>query len=537
MNDRAGGLTGAFRAGILLNVVLICALGTAVAVGAVVIVRRLAWTTDLRFDLTRDARYTIGEAEKALVRSITAPVECVYCWGYDEEILLRVLDTANQPRDDLLDRYYHPILDEARARISRVLEEWSKLSPHVKVRIVHNRRSPREVELIAAELGRNPEDVINRVILSQGKRRREVPLRRMMEDMQWGMFPAVPGAQALAPGTPAGWHVHGELATALKALLSGDPVRVAVPRGRDSIVEPGNGNYAGLSALLGAEGYDLEPIDLGKVEKVPEGVGIVLVAGAQKRFEGRDLDVLRRFDDEGGRFLIVADPRFPEDYRPLLEPYGASLLSGMVEDRKHQHPNRRGPADLQSKDLCAGRHAIDAPLKGRVEIYAGPCRALRIERDKAPGAERTALFEASDGADLVPVEFDPQTGDWKPQPGARRRLAQGEGMSERALAAALRRPGARRGTEARIVVVGGTSLISFQELMLATHFGNRDFLINALSWLGGRDATIGVSPRDETEYRTVPLGSVDRPFFWIAIVGLPGLAALAGVLMRFARRN
>jgi hypothetical protein len=104
--DQKGGLTRGYQFGVLVNVFLILLLGATLAVGSVVLVRKLSHSIDLRFDLTSDQRYSLDPLTEQLVRDLESPLEVTYVWGIDDDLRSRVLDPMGRVREDLLAKYY-----------------------------------------------------------------------------------------------------------------------------------------------------------------------------------------------------------------------------------------------------------------------------------------------------------------------------------------------------------------------------------------------------------------------------------------------
>jgi hypothetical protein len=532
MNGR-GGITRGYRAGIFVNVVLICLLGLAAAIGAVALVRRLSWRHDLRFDVTRDARYELDPLVKNLLRGLDGPLEILFAWGYDREIQNRVLDGQGLPRSDLLEAFYDPILREASVRVLQVLHEWSRTTGHVSYRSFRVDDNPQRLADTARELGRPPEDLVNQVIMTRSGRRRAVPLRRMMQDMEWGYFPASPGPLRQEPRLPGAWRVHDELTATLRALLIHEPEPVHVLQSKEGVLEAGTPDWHRLRSLLEPEGYELVPFDPARSAPLEPRRGVLLIPAIRRRLEDRELAQLRAYDESGGRILAYVDPRHPETLPRLFERYGLEIRDGWLEDRSLRHPARRGAEDLQSARLCQGLHPIDSPLRGRVEIFAGPCRPLRVGRDAAPGALRVTLLAVTEAARTIPIAFEPGGFSVRTDPAA----VAPTPPDDRAIAVALERPVAGAAGRSRAVVFGGASFLAPEELERATFFGNRDLLLNSLAWVTERQSHIGLLPRGEVSMRIVSLPRVERPAFWFSVVLLPGAATLIAILLAIGRRS
>jgi hypothetical protein len=524
-----GGMTRSTRVSIFVNVVLICALATLLALAVIWLVGRLAWRHDLRLDLTRDARFTVDPMAASVLRGLSVPVHATFVYGIDQEIRVRALDLAGQPREQILDQYYRPVLLRAASQVQVILAEWSKLSELFTFDSIDADAEPQRMTDVAQRYGRNASDLargINQVVFDMGSRRRSVPMGRMFT-INWGRFDPRPGGLAVLPEMVGKPTVQSELTETLRALAAGETLKIGIPQGVSSAIPPEGPEWDALKELLVSQGF--EPASFNLAQGIPEDVALVAVIGMGRKLLPDEIAELVRYEKQGGRLLVLADPNKPEDFARLLEPYGAKLEAALVEDPDRKDPRQPNPAVLLSNELCAGNHEIDRPVAGRIGIYAGLTRPLRIEDLRAPGAERIVLMHGSPAAKVVPIEFRAQTGEPDLVPAARKSAP---GVP---IAAVLRRPA--EGRESRIVVFGGWEVASPRNLMLGTHYGNRDLVLNALNWIADRKGAIGVVEREIAASRVEVTQGFLSTFKWITMVALPFLMALGGVWAWMSRRS
>ena len=88
--------------------------------------------------------------------------------------------------------------------------------------------------------------------------------------------------------------------------------------------------------------------------------------------------------------------------------------------------------------------------------------------------------------------------------------------------------------KSRIVLYGSATLATNQFLNFQ---GNRDFVLNSVSWLAEEEDQISIRPR-ETKQSPVFLTSQQGQFvFWVPVVILPALALVGGVVTVGRRRS
>ena len=87
--------------------------------------------------------------------------------------------------------------------------------------------------------------------------------------------------------------------------------------------------------------------------------------------------------------------------------------------------------------------------------------------------------------------------------------------------------------ESRVVVIGDSDFVSNQWLGIP---GNRDFFLNAVSWLAQQENMIAVRPRDPEDRRITLTRDQQTRIFWLTVFIIPGLILLAGVQTWWRRR-
>ncbi len=525
-----GALTRGAQVSIFMNVVVICALATLLAFVIVFVVGRISFNHSLRADLTRDHRFTIDPLAQSIVRKLPVPVSVTFVFGFDAEIKKRTLDLAGQPRENLLLEQYRPILLQVAGRVTTVLTEWSKLSENVRVDIVDAEMEPVRVKEVAERQHRPMSDLIrgmNQVVLRAGDRERTVPINRIAR-IQWGNFPPDPRWPAVPPEILGDWRVQTELTDALRGVAAGESVKVGVPRGASAVFGPESKEFEALTRILKSQGFEPVPVELNR--GVPPEVSLVLLPGVGKLLGVEETEALKRFEASGGRLLICCDPRLPEGYRRVLERYGVRVVDGEVEDPSRMYPNQTNAAQLISADFCVGTHEIDRPLEGRIGIHLGLTRPIEIENLTAEGGVRVALLRASSDSKTVPVEFKSETGAPDFIENAKK------ATPNAILAVALERPSSTS-QKARVVVVGSSDVMNPTKLALGTHYGNRDFILNALNWLVDRNATIGVVEAEVAGSQVELSPELLSTFRLAALGGFPLVLAVIGIAVWLRRRN
>jgi gliding motility-associatede transport system auxiliary component len=293
----------------------------------------------------------------------------------------------------------------------------------------------------------------------------------------------------------------------------------------------------GLGSLkkdLEGEGFEVHKLLLASLDKVPDDVTMVAIAGPVKPLLPVEIDRLNAYLKRGGRLLVMLRPPRPD------EPIDEKALIGLLgqwhikvgDDVVVDQVVRlfAGPAlGLNPLVNDYGQSPITRDFKQRTVFPM--TRSLSLDTAGAkPGLQLTWLARTSDTSwgetDLDGI-FRRQEAklDDKDIRGPITVAAQVD--------ANLSELGWGKG-DARMVVFGSTEFANNQYL---DNFFNRDFLINSADWLAGEENAISIRPREMRASRfrlTVDQFSV---VFALSVLLLPELLLVAGIAVWWERRH
>jgi ABC-type uncharacterized transport system involved in gliding motility auxiliary subunit len=86
----------------------------------------------------------------------------------------------------------------------------------------------------------------------------------------------------------------------------------------------------------------------------------------------------------------------------------------------------------------------------------------------------------------------------------------------------------------RIVVFGDSDFAANSDLKLS---GNRDLILNSLNWLAEDEDMISIRPVDNINQPVLLSTRQGRVVFWLSLVALPAIFAVAGILIDLGRRR
>lgn len=283
----------------------------------------------------------------------------------------------------------------------------------------------------------------------------------------------------------------------------------------------------GLSALgeaLKRDNLVTEKVSLLSGE-VPQDCDLLVIAGPRAAFAENEKAALKTFLDAGGRALILLDPVLgpraaSSGLEPLLAEYGVQVNNDLVVD-----PGRQLPFfDISSVYVTEFRsHPVVDGMQGLAVLLPV---ARSVSTVTAAGATSTTLLATSEQGwgetDLAAIlrgqAVDKDAKDTQP-PVSLGVAAQSE---------------ADKDTGWRLVVIGNSAFVLNAYINNA---GNPNLALNAINWLIKREQALGIAPRTPEQVSLFLNQTQMRNVVLISLVGLPGLAILAGVVVWWRRRR
>jgi len=242
------------------------------------------------------------------------------------------------------------------------------------------------------------------------------------------------------------------------------------------------GGYSGLRAALETEGYELRPLPLAVIERVPGDASAVLVIGPQRPLTPRGQAALRGYLDQGGRLVaFVGDTPLPS-FESILAEHGVATLEGLVIDPT-SGAIEGDPAGLNPVAFNYSAHPVTAGLDSNRMTFFRRSRAFTL-RKTSPDQRLRPLVHASGDAW---IETEPSLGWTRAAP----RAPAGARLDYWPLVATSETP-REGGATTRIVAFGDAELASNRYLR---SLFNLDLVVNAVHWVAERETAISVRPK------------------------------------------
>jgi ABC-type uncharacterized transport system involved in gliding motility auxiliary subunit len=292
--------------------------------------------------------------------------------------------------------------------------------------------------------------------------------------------------------------------------------------------EIGNTDRPGLSEAKGAlekANYVVKDLALAQEPKIPDDAAVVIIAGPKNELFPPELDAVDAYLGKGGKLLVMVD-----------SPLTTAVQDSGLKARLAKYGLEIGDDVIIELSPIGQLFGIREPLVPVVIDYDS---GNPITREMGNTATVWPLTRTIQPAKTPPKGVTIQT--------LAKTSAQSWGESDRA---ALQRGEAKLDPQdpkgplpvaavatvdkARIVVFGTSNLAANQFLNVQ---GNRDFFLNAVSWLAEQEDQISIRPRDVKQTPVMLTSQQGQALFLLPVVVLPGLALVAAIGTFVRRRS
>lgn len=280
------------------------------------------------------------------------------------------------------------------------------------------------------------------------------------------------------------------------------------------------------------ENYDVEEILTLREEQIPEDCAILVVAAAEKDIFATEKAAIARYLSEGGKLLILLEPilELPELYG-LINDNGILIGDDVVIDRfgRVLAGNFLTPVVNQYGD-----HPI---TKGFAHASFFP-QARSIGTIEEFSGRATVEIIASTGESAYgETNIDAILDEGKTQYEGDQDLAGPVGLAAVATVpvdTTALTGSVGRGPNSRIVVFGDSDFASNSYFDLG---GNKDLIMNTISWLAEEGDLIAIRPKDSLSQPVMLTARQGRIVFWLPVVFLPAAVGAIGVAVAVRKKR
>ncbi len=289
--------------------------------------------------------------------------------------------------------------------------------------------------------------------------------------------------------------------------------------------ELGNTERPGFSeakAAMEKANYDVKPLALARQGKVPDDAAVIVIPGPRTELFPPEVDALDGYLGKGGKLLLMVNPPFPQRVqddavKKLAARYGVDLGDNLVVELS---PIGRvfgiGPEIPIVQQYEP--HPITRDLGGVTTLFP-LTRTVTPVKTLPAGVNVQPLAKTSPDSWGENSRQEIESGQVKPDAD--------EAKGPLPIAAVATKD------KTRLVVYGTSNVATNQFLNLQ---GNRDFFLNAVSWLAEEEDQISIRPKDTKQTPVFLSSQQAQAVFWLPVVILPGLALVGGVVALARRR-
>lgn len=235
--------------------------------------------------------------------------------------------------------------------------------------------------------------------------------------------------------------------------------------------------FSDIAREVKRNGFEIRPLTLAGLGQIPADCHVLVVAGPRYAMAAEELGLIEAFLQRGGRLMVLVSPRVASGLEPLLEKWGVRLTPFIAASNK----------TLSGQDVVVNAfadHVVTRSLGNASVVFGFPvCLEAATDSSAAVAADRpkVTLIARTDGEgwgeahpEVYPRHFDAQSELRGPVAVA--------AVSERG--ATVSKDVAYKPT--RVCVIGETDFVMNGALATRAN-ANRDFFLNAVSWLAGID--------------------------------------------------
>jgi ABC-type uncharacterized transport system involved in gliding motility auxiliary subunit len=387
------------------------------------------------------------------------------------------------------------------------LKEYEALSPKLKVEFVDPDRSPTRA---AAYDARGPYPIL--FVEQKGKRERVTNTSE--QDITNALIKV------------------GREGKKTVCLLEGE--------GERSAAESGGRGFSGAKTSLTKGLYETKDVFLLREKTVPVDCTVLLVAGPEKDLLPETTAAIHDYVGRGGKAFVMIEAELGEAAYPnlvaLLERWNIAVGRDLVVDRQ-------GLSAFQPLVLDYPYHPITKDLSGVMTTYLG-ARTVEAGKGSVEGVTAQTLVQSSSASfaetDIAAalkgeLAFDEKADRMGPLGLAAAATVKGKPPEPAPTPSPAPSPAPEevKAPEGRVVAVGDVDFAS--NALLGTG-GNQDFFLNAVAWLAEDADLISIRPKDPENHTLVLGPQAQQNVAWLALVILPGLFVLGGVLTWWKRR-
>ncbi len=266
---------------------------------------------------------------------------------------------------------------------------------------------------------------------------------------------------------------------------------------------------------------------LTKQAGVPKDCAALVIIGPTKKISPSEIDMIATYLEQGGRLLLLLDPRAESGLEPLLRTWNVKLEQNMVVGLTL--------TGRETLIINYGSHPITENFRNVTTMFYLPRSVEPLvtpdKADRAADRPHVTVLAAAGKESWAEVSLDQRPFKFDKDSDRKGPIS---------VAVAVER-GSVSGidlkiTPTRLVVFGDSYFISNGALANGIG-GNIDIFMNSLNWLLERSSMLNIGPKVPGELRLEMSSTQLRNSYILVAIALPGIIALFGVVIVWIRRR
>ena len=282
-------------------------------------------------------------------------------------------------------------------------------------------------------------------------------------------------------------------------------------------------------AALEDEHLQVEGLLLPQVGKIPDDAAAVIVAAPKQQFNEAEREALSAYATRGGRLVLLANPEDggSDEVRILAQKFGIEVGNNVILDADSQLFTG-GPQVFVAMGFSP--HPITSKLSNKQPPVFAFASSVRMPTSKEPGVTYTELLKTGSNSwaesDVARL-FDKADG--------KATFGEGDLKGPVSIAVVMEKKvvGGAKDATTRVVVVGDATWLrndSFGAM------GNRDLILNALSWAAGEEGSIAIGPKRMRRSDAVFPQATINAILALSFIG-PEILLLIGLFIWWKRQS
>ncbi len=296
--------------------------------------------------------------------------------------------------------------------------------------------------------------------------------------------------------------------------------------------------YAAAKLALQQENYEVKPLLLPSVDKVPDDASVVIMPGVGQQLTDTAIAALDGYMKAGGHLFVLVGPRQGDDkLATFLSSWGAKLGNDIVLDQEVRL--FEGPrVGMQPLAKEYGAHPITQELKDYTVFPQ--TRTVEPDATGKKGLAATTLVKTSASSwgetaiDDVFTKGVARLDDTDKKGPLSVAVATTAKLKDMGLTPTAPE-GQKASEEARLVVIGTPRAADSQTFTQSRT--NGDLFLNAVGWLVGQEELVSIRSRSVRASRAEFSPSQAGQLFYLSVLIIPELMVVLGIAVWWRRRN